>query len=142
MITILQKENYSHISHVSYFRCHFENFYLEFYFFFKSVISKNADTVTRTYISEPIAIILKHNRREEICRRVNAQLMKSTGRVKTTTVHIDMVVSLVLWRLFELFNAHVGLVDNAMGGLSLFPRHIVRQIVALGFVSEEGFLYF
>lgn len=35
--------------------------------------------------------------------------MKSTGRVKTTTVvHIDTVVSHILWRMFELFNAHVG----------------------------------
>lgn len=70
--------------------------------------------------SESIATILNHHRREEIRRCVSAQLMKSTGRVKTA-VHIDEAISHILWRLFELFNAHVGQVDNAMGELSLFP---------------------
>lgn len=81
---------------------------------------RNADAVMRIHTSsESIATILNH-RREEIRRCVSAQLMKSTGRVKTA-VHIDEAISHILWRLFELFNAHVGQVDNAMGELSLFP---------------------
>lgn len=64
-------------------------------------------------------------------RCVNAQLMKSSGKDNDGGAYIDAAISHILWRLFELFNAHVGQVDNAMGEALFVSGHIVRQIVGL-----------